>query len=564
MDVVFLSRLQFALTIMFHYLFPPLTIGLGGLIVIYETLYLTKKDTAWKSANVFWIKLFAVTFAVGVATGIVMEFEFGTNWANYSRFVGDVFGSALAAEGIFAFFLESGFLAVLVFGRDRVGKKFYYFSTWMVFIGSVFSSVWIVIANSWQQTPRGSLVQQMTNPSTGEPWFIDGAPQMRAQMQNFWEVVFNPSTIDRITHVWAGCAVTGGFFVLSICAWYILRKKHMDFSKRCFKVALVFTFLGVLASAVTGDSNARMVAEQQPAKLAAFEGHYETGDGPTALHLFGIPNDKTKTVDYSIEIPGMLSFLVYREFPPKTPVIGLDQFHPDDIPPTQIPFQAFHIMVALGFAMLGLTIIGFFFWWRGSLFKQRWLMYLFVIGILGAIAANELGWVTAEVGRQPWIVYPPMQKTTDGEILRNADGIIQFQQAEWPTLEGGAVLKPAGLRTRDGHSQAVVQSQVLFSIIMFGLIYTLLFFVWIYVLNEKIRKGPAPVGEAVTPPEGFIRTAGEHAHDSMTSLREQAQDPSKLPGTSPIPKKPDKPSDTPDAYHGISKILRMFIEKFKK
>ncbi|QDU32538.1 Cytochrome bd-I ubiquinol oxidase subunit 1 [Poriferisphaera corsica] len=523
-DVVFLSRLQFALTIMFHYLFPPLTIGLGALIVIYETLYLKTRDQLWKSANVFWIKLFAVTFAVGVATGIVMEFEFGTNWANYSRFVGDVFGSALAAEGIFAFFLESGFLAVLVFGRDRVGKKFYYFAAWMVFIGSVFSSVWIVVANSWQQTPNGSLIQQMTNPATGEPWFIDGIPQMRAQMQNFWQVVFNPSSIDRITHVWAGCAVTGGFFVLSICSWYILRNKHLEFAQRCFKVALIFSLLGILGSVLTGDSNARMVAQQQPAKLAAMEGIYKTGDGPTPIHLFGIPNSETGEVDYSIEIPGALSILVYREFPPKTPVIGLDQFKPENHPPVFIPFTSFHIMVGLGFALLGLIIIAFFFWWRRTLFQQRWLMYLFVVSILAAITANELGWVSAEVGRQPWIVYPPMQRTEAGEPLRDADGIIQFQQAEWPTESGSVNLKPAGLRTRDGHSQAVVQGEVLFSIVMFGLIYTLLFFVWIFVLNEKIRKGPAPASEAATAPEGFLRTAGEHAHDSMTSMREGDQD----------------------------------------
>ena len=523
LDVVFLSRLQFALTIMFHYLFPPLTIGLGGLIVIYESLYLWKRDPIWKSANVFWIKLFAVTFAVGVATGIVMEFEFGTNWANYSRFVGDVFGSALAAEGIFAFFLESGFLAVLVFGRDRVGKSFYYFSAWMVFIGSVFSSIWIVVANSWQQTPGGSEIQQMTNAATGMPWFIDGMPVMRAQMQSFYDVIFNPSTIDRITHVWAGAGSVGGFFVLSICSWYILRNKHRIVAEQCFKVALVFAFISIFASAITGDSNARMVAREQPAKLAAFEGHYKTGQGPTALHLFGVTNDQTQTVDYAVEIPGFLSFLVYRELPPKTPVIGLDQFRPDDTPPTQIPFQSFHLMVGIGIILILMTLLAFFYWWRGTLFNKKWLLILFIFSILGAIAANELGWVTAEVGRQPWIVYPKMQTGVDGQIVRNVDGIIQFEQVLWPSEVGLGTMKDAGLRTTDGHSQAVDSNQVLFSIVMFGLIYLLLFLIWIFVLNDKIQKGPVLVSESVEPPEGFLRTAGSHAHDSKTSMRDEVK-----------------------------------------
>src|SRR5689334_9050743 len=210
LDVVFLSRLQFAFTIMFHYLFPPLTIGMGVVLVYLEGMYLRTCESIYETAAKFWTSLFAVSFAMGVATGIVMEFQFGTNWAVYSRFVGDVFGSALASEGIFAFFLESGFLAVLVFGWDRVSPRVHLFSTLMVFVGSVFSSVWIVIANSWQQTPAGHRVV-----GTGEDW--------RAEIVDFWAMVFNPSSMDRLTHVLLGAFLVGGFFVMSISAYYILK-----------------------------------------------------------------------------------------------------------------------------------------------------------------------------------------------------------------------------------------------------------------------------------------------------------------------------------------------------
>src|SRR6267142_2300936 len=223
-DVIFLSRLQFAFTIMFHYLFPPLTIGMGVVLVYLEGMFLFKRETIYETAARFWTSLYAVTFAVGVATGIVMEFEFGTNWAAYSRFVGDVFGSALAAEGIFAFFLESGFLAVLVFGWDRVGKKMHFFATSMVALGSIFSAVWIVIANSWMHTPAGYEIEFLTSP--------DGTQTSRAVITDFWAMVFNPSSVHRLIHVLLGAFLQGAFFVMSISAFYLLRNRHLDFAKR--------------------------------------------------------------------------------------------------------------------------------------------------------------------------------------------------------------------------------------------------------------------------------------------------------------------------------------------
>ncbi|MEM8734344.1 MAG: cytochrome ubiquinol oxidase subunit I, partial [Planctomycetota bacterium] len=301
-DTVFLSRIQFALTIMFHYLFPPLTIGMGIVLVYLGGMFLWTKDAAYQQAQKFWTKVFGLNFAIGVASGIVMEFQFGTNWATYSRFVGDVFGSALAAEGIFAFFLESGFLAVLIFGWNRVGPKMHFFSTCMVAMGSIFSSVWIVVANSWQQTPAGSKIVPMTRQVLGEdgtplldaagatvtePWFIDGVPVMRAEVTDFWAMVLNPSTAHRLTHVLLGCFIMGAFFILSICAWYILKNKHVDFAKRSFTGALILATVSSIAIAVTGHRQAQNVYKHQPAKLATFEGHFDS-EGPAGLTLFGI------------------------------------------------------------------------------------------------------------------------------------------------------------------------------------------------------------------------------------------------------------------------------------
>src|SRR5215213_5044944 len=259
-DVFLLSRIQFALTIMFHYLFPPLSIGLGTIMVLMEGTYLWTGNVLYHNMTKFWSRIFAVNFAVGVATGIVMEFEFGTNWAKYSRYVGDVFGSALAAEGIFAFFLESGFLAVLVFGWDRVGKRMHFFATLMVALGSIFSAVWIVVANSWMHTPAGYEVQ-------------DG----RAVITDFWAMIFNPSSVYRLVHVILGAFMQGAFFVTSISAYYVLRQRHLEFAKRSFTVALIFGGLSSLAMGLSGHAQGKALARNQPAELAAMEGHYETG-----------------------------------------------------------------------------------------------------------------------------------------------------------------------------------------------------------------------------------------------------------------------------------------------
>lgn len=524
MDVVFLSRLQFALTVMFHYLFPPLTIGLGLLIVIYEIVHYRTRDHAWQRAVDFWVRLFAVSFAVGVASGIVMEFQFGTNWAVYSRFVGDVFGSALAAEGIFAFFLESGFLAVLVFGRGRVSRRFYLLSAAMVSLGSIFSSVWITVANSWQQTPAGSHIVQMTrtDPATGEvvPWFVDGAPVMRAEITDFWQVVFNPSSLNRLTHTWTGCLILGGTFVLSICGWYVLRGRHVDFAKRCMPAALVATLVGTVSAAITGDLNARMVAQHQPAKLAALESHYTTGDGATGLTIFGFPDATGENVAAKVEFPGLLTFLVSHEFPPKTPVLGLDRIRPQDRPPVRVPYYAFRLMVMTGLLLMLISVVALLYWWRGTLLKQRWLMVLLVISVFGGFVANEAGWIVAEVGRQPWIVQPPVVRGADGMPALDADGYVHYQTVELPDADGGPPrIGPAGLRTADAASEAVKSNEVLASIIIFGLIYGLLFLVWAYVLDVKIGHGPDSDGEHGGP-GGFLAVVTGDTFASRTGMRD--------------------------------------------
>ncbi|MGD0349194.1 MAG: cytochrome ubiquinol oxidase subunit I [Verrucomicrobiota bacterium] len=451
MDVLTLARIQFGATIAFHYLYPPLSIGLGVVLVVMEGLWLKTKNPVYHQMARFWTKVFALTFAIGVATGIVMEFEFGTNWATYSRFVGDVFGSALAAEGIFAFFLESGFLAVLLFGWDKVSRKLHFFSTCMVCLGAHFSAIWIVVANSWMQTPAG--YHLVTH---------NGVP--RAEITDFWQLVFNPSSMDRLFHVLCGAWQAGAFLVVSVSAWYLLKKRHLDFARASLRVGLTVALIASLLQLVSGDSSAREVAKNQPAKLAAFEGRYETRTN-APLTLFGWVDEKNERFLFNVEIPGMLSWLVQGDA--RAPVTGLDAFPPEDRPPVQASFQFFHGMVVIGFAMIAIAALGFLYFRHGSLPERPWLLWILVFSVLGPQIANQLGWFAAEVGRQPWIVYGLM-------------------------------------RTSDGLSKVVQAKVVLTSLILFTFIYFLLFAVFIYLLNDKIQHGPddadlVPSGKLALP-----------------------------------------------------------------
>jgi len=437
MDVEILSRLQFAFTIAFHYIYPPLSIGLGLMMVLFESLYIKTGKKEYETLTRFWTRIFAVTFGLGVATGIVMEFEFGTNWATYSRFVGDIFGSALAAEGIFAFALESGFLGVLLFGWNKVKPWVHLVSTIGVFLGSMFSAIWIVVANSWQQTPAGYHI-------------VGEGINARAEITDFWVMVFNPSSIDRITHVWLGALLSGAFLVLSVHAYYLLKNRYIKISMKAFKIALVVATVFSLAQLFTGHRSADGVAENQPAKLAAFEGHFDA-EGPADMYILGYVNKEKQEVK-GLKIPGGLSFLLEYDF--TAPVTGLNAF-PEEDRPGQINaiFQFYHFMVLIGMTMIALTLFAVFLWWRGSLFKKKWLLFLFVFSALLPQIANQLGWFAAEMGRQPWVVY----------------GL---------------------LRTSDALSKSVQANQVLFSLILFMAIYLLLFILFIYMVNKKIQLGP--------------------------------------------------------------------------
>jgi cytochrome d ubiquinol oxidase subunit I len=312
----------------------------------------------------------------------------------------------------------------------------------MVSLGSMLSAVWIVVANSWQQTPAGYHI-------------VREGLAARAEITDFWALLFNPSSIDRISHVLSGAWLAGAFLVLSISAYYIIKNTHLELSKKAIKISLSLALFASLFQLFTGHNSALGVADNQPEKLAAFEAHYDSS-APAAMYLFGWVNDDQQEIRFSIAIPKGLSFLISGDF--DYPVTGLNAFKPEDIPPVNLVFQSYHFMVTIGFSLIGISVLGAFLWWRGKLFNKKWYSYLLVFSVLLPQAANQLGWISAEVGRQPWIVY---------KLLRTSDGL----------------------------SKVVEASQIWFSLILFFLIYTLLFILFIYLLNEKIKKGPDHIAE---------------------------------------------------------------------
>ena len=435
MDVVLLARIQFAMTVMFHFLFPPITIGLALLITIIETArWRTGKDL-YRRMSDFWLKVFAVNFVVGVATGIVMEFQFGTNWAGYSRFVGDIFGAPLAAEGVFAFFLESGFLGLLLFGRKRISSFVRWLAATMVWLGSTLSAFWIIVANSWMQTPAGFRI-------------ANG----RAELTDFWAAVFNPSTLPRYTHSIASAWVCGSFLMAAISAWYFLRGRGTDVARASLKLGLVGALISSVLVFATGDRHAKQVARTQEAKFAAMEGLYTTEYG-APLILFSLPPSQQGRRDApELMITNLTSFLAFGNF--QAPVKGLAEFPTEEWPPVPVTFLSFHNMVILGNLMLLLALIGVVQVIRRKIERRRLLLrFVFWLGLILPTLATQLGWMAAEIGRQPWIVYGVM-------------------------------------KTSDGVSKVVIAPEVLTSIVMFGIIYLLLGAVWIYLLRREVVHGP--------------------------------------------------------------------------
>jgi len=448
------ARAQFALTAMYHWLFVPLTLGLSWLIAFFETFYVKTGNEEWKRITKFWMMLFGINFAIGVATGIILEFEFGTNWSNYAWMVGDIFGAPLAAEGIFAFFLEATFFAVMFFGWERVSKKEHLFATWMVALGSNLSALWILVANAWMQHPVG----MGFNPD-----------KARFEMQNFWEVLLSPVAISKFTHTTSSSFQVAALFVLAVSSWFLLKGRHTEVAKKSILVASLFGLLSSIMVGFTGDEAAYANAKNQPMKLAAFEGLYD-GQESAGLVAAGIlnpeklPGDDANPFLYEIKIPGLLSLLANREHGSFVPgindlvygnrehgIMGVDKKiekgkiavellsqyktakkeknetrakialanfkkyekflgfgylqNPEEaVPPIGLTFYSFHIMVALGALFPIIFLLYLYYTYKDSISEKKWLLRSGLFAVFLGYIASQAGWIVAEVGRQPWTI----------------------------------------------------------------------------------------------------------------------------------------------------------------
>jgi cytochrome d ubiquinol oxidase subunit I len=449
------SRAQFALTVMYHWIFVPLTLGLAFIIAFMETLYVRTGKDEWKTTTQFWMKLFGINFAIGVATGIILEFEFGTNWSNYSWFVGDIFGAPLAIEGIMAFFMESTFIAVMFFGWDKVSKKFHLWSTWLTAFGANLSALWILVANGWMQLPAG----MSFNPETA-----------RNEMENFWEVLFSPVAINKFLHTVSSGYVLASLFVIGISAWFLLKKRNQVFARKSIVVASLFGLISSVYLIVTGDESARVMAKYQPMKFAAMEGLYDGQEGAplVAMGFFGKKSAESQREEFAfkLEIPNFLSYMAFLDPNAFVPGIkdlvhgnperglvpyeqriangkiaiealaayknakkagdeaaaieaekvfranfkdfGYGYYYQRDIheliPHVPTTFYAFHTMVILGGWFLLMFFLALFFEYKNKLENKRWLLWAMVWTIPLGFIAQQTGWIVAEVGRQPWVI----------------------------------------------------------------------------------------------------------------------------------------------------------------
>ena len=449
-DAAFLARVQFALVVIYHFCFVPISIGLGLILAINETRYYKSRKPEDAAATRFWAKLFTASFALGVATGITMEFSFGMNWADYSRFVGDIFGAPLAAEALLAFFLESVFLGVVLFGRGKVSPKFYLASTWLVWLGSCLSALWIIIANSWMQTPAGAELSD------------DGS---RALLTDFLAAAFNASTLPRYAHTVLALLVFGGFASIAVAAWYMHKNKHVDFARKTLRTGVVVAIVATGCLLVSAHSAAVTVAEQQPTKIAMMEGHYEEGTLP--LYAVGWVDEEGQQVIAPIELPGFTSFLASNDFTTEYPGLNdLAAENPDlnlDELPVNAVFQSYHLMVALfGVICVVLLLAAIAAFKKGSaLGSKKWLQWLLIVSPLFPMFAIQAGWITAELGRQPYVVYPATSSPEGIELL-----------------------------TTSANSQAVSAPELLITIVLFTAVYLLLIVGWARIIGRFIKKGP--------------------------------------------------------------------------
>jgi cytochrome d ubiquinol oxidase subunit I len=434
MDLVELSRLQFAVTSLFHFIFVPLTLGLSILVAIMETCYVRTGNELYLRMTKFWGKLFLINFALGIVTGITLEFQFGMNWAEYSRYVGDIFGAPLAIEATVAFFLESVFIGVWIFGWNKVSKRIHLMSIWIVAFASTLSALWILLANGWMQHPVGFVLRNG-----------------RAEMVDFMAMLTNPYGLLKFSHTVVSGYVLAAFFVMGISAWHLLRKSNPDFFKTSFRMGAVFGLISIFLVILSGDYTAVVVADAQPVKFAAMESVWETQAG-AGMNLVTWP-DTANERNYveSMTIPKFLSYLAYHNT--DAVVQGMKAFPEEDRPPVLPVFLSFRAMVGMGFYMTFLVILAVFVSWRGTIEKHPLLLRILLYSIPIPYLANQLGWIVAEVGRQPWIVY----------------GV---------------------LRTSDAVSTSVSVAQVTGSLIGFTLLYGLLGFIDIYLLIKFARMGP--------------------------------------------------------------------------
>ena len=398
MDVVILSRLQFFLTISFHFIFVSISIGLSWWLVVFEMLGWKKKDgEVYLQIAKFFSKIFAITFITGTATGIVMEFQIGMNWAGYSKFSGDVFGPLLAAEGLIAFFMESSFLGLYIFGRNRVSRTIHLLSIFMVAAGSTISAFWILTANSWQQTPAGFVIKNG-----------------RVELTSFMDVIFNPSTFQRFFHTVDATLIAGTFFASGIASYLLLKDRRGNEAKKILRVTIIAgLILSVLQVLPIGHEHAKQVALPQPEKFAVFEAVQET-QSHAPFVLFGIPSDTPPGLKMAVKIPSLLSIITFGDA--EATIKGMNDFTPDELPPRIIPFIAFRTMVLLGMYFILITGYGVFKLLRGKLFNGKGFLRLLVWSSPLPIIAAQFGWIAAEVGRQPWIIYRVM-KTSEGATL---------------------------------------------------------------------------------------------------------------------------------------------------
>jgi cytochrome d ubiquinol oxidase subunit I len=442
-ESLILARIQFASTTLFHFIFVPLSIGLVFIIAIMQTLYVVKKKEVYKKMTQFWGKFFLINFAVGIVTGIIQEFQFGMNWSNYSRFMGDVFGAPLAIEALLAFFLESTFIGLWVFGWDKLPKKLHLACIWLVSIGTMLSAFWILAANSFMQNPVGYAIRNG-----------------RAETTDFFAVITNPKLLVAFPHVIFAALATGAFFVVGISAFNFLKKRDLDFFKRSVTIGLIVGIISSLGIAFSGHSQSTYLMTAQPMKMAAAEGLYEDSGDPAAWTVIANIDTENKDTSFRLELPYMLSFLAYGEFKGKVDGMNTlqaeyEQLYGDGnyIPPVKTTFWSFRIMAGLGGVLILLSLFGLYWNWRGTLVSKSTYLKILVATLFFPFIANSAGWIMSEIGRQPWIV----------------NGLMKTAVSVSPNVTAGTVL---------------------FSLVAFSLVYTLLAIAMVKLFLKVIKEGP--------------------------------------------------------------------------